>query len=347
MAKSNQNLSLLSLFEKFISESQRGKRLQKNGTRLKPSTVKNYKSTLASLKRFEIHTQKTWLFNTNYKHSKVNFVKEKSYYKKFYHQFTSFQYSRGLIDNTVALNIKNLRTLFGYLISAKGYVMGEFYKDFYVCREEIPVTVLNQEQLKFLIHDKEFEQSLPLILKQVKDILVVGCTVGLRFSDLITLNHLNLEQINDSIYIVTKSQKTNTETRIKIPEYVINILNLYKGKQKTLLPQIAMNEFNKHFKKIGKLAGWTNETGKIRSRRGVGRQCRNTNGKLKRFYDLLSSHVMRKTAVTTMLMLGMKETLVRIISGHSPRSTEFYKYVKYSDAFMDEETDKVFAKLAA
>jgi integrase len=147
--------------------------------------------------------------------------------------------------------------------------------------------------------------------------------------------------------IVTKSQKTNTTTRIKIPKYVIEILSIYKGKQKTLLPKVSADSFNLYFKKLGKIAGWTKETGKIRSKRGIGKEQRNKNGKLKRFCDLLSSHVMRKTAVTTMLILGMPETLVRKISGHSPRSTEFYRYVKYSDAFMDSETDKVFAKLAA
>ena len=57
----------------------------------------------------------------------------------------------------MAVNIKNLRTFFGYLINTKGYEMGNFYKDFYARREEIPVIVLNQEQLKSMINNKEFE----------------------------------------------------------------------------------------------------------------------------------------------------------------------------------------------
>jgi integrase len=61
---------------------------------------------------------------------------------------------------------------------------------------------------------------------------------------------------------------------------------------------------------------------------------------------MISSHTMRKTAITTLLNLGMPETLVRKISGHASNSMEFYRYVKYSDSFMDNETDKIFAILA-
>ena len=378
MAKSNQHLSIVNLFEKFVNESRKGKRLQKNGTVIKPATLKHYKATLSNLKKFEIHSQKQWVFNSQYKHTKANFLKEKTYYKKFYDGFTSFFYNKGCVDNTVAVNIKNLRTCFGYLINSKGYEMGNFYKDFYARREEIPVIVLNQEQLKSMINNKEFENSLSPKDKIVKDIFVVGCSIGLRFSDLMSLRPLNLERTKDAVYIVTKSQKTNTYTRIKLPDYVIKILELYKGKQKTLLPELSLDNFNIHLKKLGELAGWTYEVGKIRSRRGVRKEQRNANGKLKRFCELLTSHVMRKTAITTMLILGMpempmnksyhtshtskhghsiwpitkkqkttNETLVRMVSGHAPNSREFYKYVKYSDSFMDIETDKVFAKQAA
>ncbi len=54
---------------------------------------------------------------------------------------------------------------------------------------------------------------------------------------------------------------------------------------------------------------------------------------------------MRRTAITTLLVLGMPEPLVRKISGHTANSKEFYKYVKYSESFLDEETDKAFDRL--
>jgi intergrase/recombinase len=63
------------------------------------------------------------------------------------------------------------------------------------------------------------------------------------------------------------------------------------------------------------------------------------------FSDLVSTHIMRKTAITTMLSLGMQEDLVRKILGHAPNNKEFFRYVEYSQRLIDESTDLVFEKI--
>jgi intergrase/recombinase len=54
---------------------------------------------------------------------------------------------------------------------------------------------------------------------------------------------------------------------------------------------------------------------------------------------------MRRTAITTMLMLGMKEHVVRKISGHADNSKSFYRYVNLVQSYLDNEVDEVFSKL--
>lgn len=54
---------------------------------------------------------------------------------------------------------------------------------------------------------------------------------------------------------------------------------------------------------------------------------------------------MRRTAITTMLDLGMDEINVRQISGHAPGSVEFFKYVKYNQKKVDDQLDLVYQKL--
>jgi integrase len=205
--------------------------LQKNGTLISKGTIENYKAALNNLILFNIYSKKEWEFTVNYKPNKSNFENEKRNYNNFYLQFTNFLYRKGCVDNYVGMHIKILRTFFIYQIHSKGYQMGIFYKNFYTRKEEIPVIVLNQVQLKYLIHDKVFESTLPKHIKQSKDIFVVGCTIGLRFSDLMNLRNRHFEKNNDAVYIVTKSNNTNTYTRIKLPIYVLDILDKYKGKQ--------------------------------------------------------------------------------------------------------------------
>ena len=61
--------------------------------------------------------------------------------------------------------------------------------------------------------------------------------------------------------------------------------------------------------------------------------------------DVIADTIIR-TAITTMLLrLEMPEHLVRKISGHAPHNKEFHKYVSISQNYLDDETDKAFAKL--
>jgi intergrase/recombinase len=61
--------------------------------------------------------------------------------------------------------------------------------------------------------------------------------------------------------------------------------------------------------------------------------------------DHISTHTMRKTAISTMLSLGMPEHIVRKISGHAANSKEFFRYVKMAQNVIDKEADKVFDQI--
>ncbi|MBK6483398.1 MAG: tyrosine-type recombinase/integrase [Chitinophagaceae bacterium] len=224
-----------------------------------------------------------------------------------------------------------------------------FHKNFYVPGEEIPIIVLTPEQLNFLIYDNQFQGTLSPRLERTKDIFIFGCTVALRVSDLLNLNGSNLEISNDSYYLKVTSKKTQSLTRIKLPDYAIEILKKYHCKRhRKLLPVITNYNLNKNIKLLAQTAGWTDRFAKMRSRRGIsespGKQLKNQT--THRFCDLLTSHTMRRTAITTMLSLGMTEYMVRKISGHSANSKEFFRYVALAQSYIDKETEAFYQRLS-
>ena len=338
------------LFEKFVQDSKRGKRLKKNGGLIKEGTIQNYEYTLRLVKMFAIEkkfTLKIPEFNTS---NKREFQSVKSYWKKFYKQFTDYCYKdQHHYDNYVGQVIKNLRVFFNWLKTEKGIFAGDFHKDFYVRKEEVPIITLSKEQFQFLIFNKEFEESLSKPLQRSKDIFVLGCTVGLRISDLMLLTKNNIEERDNHTYLRVKSKKTGTGTCIKLPEYALEILSKKKRKQKTLFTSISLFRFNANIKKICELAGWTSPVAKTRDKKGMPVTVHQENkaDKTYRFCDLVSSHTMRRTAITTMLSLGMPELLVRKISGHSDGSKAFYRYVELAQQFMDKEIELIHDKLQA
>ena len=276
---------------------------------------------------------------------------EKNYWKKFYKRFTDYLYNDcGFYDNYAGLHIKNLKVFFNYLNKELLPGAGDFHKHFYVRKEEIPIFPLMPEELSFLIYNKEFETSLKPRMKEVKDFFVFGCTVALRFSDLVNLRKSNIRVINGQHYLSVRSIKTDTDTLVKLPLYAVDIINRYRKLKNRLLPLFNKVNLNKYIKELLELAGFTHPVMVTRGKRGKRYELKKLLGETKqalRFCDVATTHSMRRTAITTMLSLGVPEPVVRKISGHAPGSKEFYRYVSWAQTYQDQETEKMFEKLEA
>jgi integrase len=337
------------LFVRFIKESSKGKRTQKNGKRIKPSTLDNYINTAKLLKDFELETKfEIRLYLAGHLKTKEQ-DQAKKYYRKFFNEFTDYLYfKKDFYDNYVGLIVKSLRTFFNYLNTELSLNVGEFHKKFYVPSEEIAIVVLSPEQLKYLIDDKELCEKLPSHLKTVKDIFVFGCTVALRISDLMQLKQENIQFYNGAHYLKVSSQKTGTNTTIKLPDYAVEILKKHHKKQKNLLPVYSRAYLNRSFKKLGSYLNYEEPQAKYRTKKGIKYEIFKNKIKRESFNlaDHITTHTMRRTAITTMLRMGMPDQVVRKISGHTANSKEFFRYVEFAQSYVDEHTDKVFEKIS-
>lgn len=339
---------LLPLFKQFIRDTQTGKRLKKNGEKIKKETVQNYKYALQNLIEFSVKENFELRICDASKLNNREFISEKNYWKKFYKKFTGFLYKNGCYDNYVGNTIKMVRVFFNYLKEEKNIHTGDFHKLFYVRKEEVDILVLSPNQLKFLIHDKGFEETLKPNLKTVKDIFVFGCTTGLRYSDIFKLTNKNFEKQEKDWYLKMKSQKTKTYSFIKLPEYAIAIYKKHKPKSNInpVFPHYSLSNFNDLLKTLGEKSNFTDPITVSREIQGQPKKINLKNSKeAVRFCDKMSSHMMRRTAITTLLILGMPEHLVRKVSGHSSNSTSFNRYVHYAQVYIDREIDKVHDKL--
>ncbi|MDP2692924.1 MAG: tyrosine-type recombinase/integrase [bacterium] len=340
--------AIIPLFKKFITDTETGRRVKKNGERIKKESVDNYRYVLNNLIDFNKVTKFDLRICDASRLSKKEYTSEKNYWKKFYKKFTDFLYKKGCYDNYVGHNIKVIRTFFLYLRNDRDFSTGDFQRVFYVRKEEVDILVLSPDQLKFLIHDNNFDSGLTVAQKRIKDIFIFGCCTGLRFSDIFLLTNKNFEIQEDVYYLKTRSKKTKTYTSVKLPDYAIEIYQRYKplSTNQNVFGKSSLFYFNKSLKSLGEKAGFVDPIDLSRERLGLAKPIIEKNNKKEiRFCDRMSSHMMRRTAVTTMLILGMPEHLVRKISGHSSNSNSFNRYVHYAQVYMDKEIDKIHMQL--
>jgi integrase len=342
---------LVPLFQQFMKDSYKGKRLKPDGSRIKKQTVNNYSYVLRYLLEFEEQQTDRIRIKIIKGENKRLFTSERNYWRKFYERFTHFLYhKKNCYDNYVGTVIKTIRIFFNWLNREKGIKTGDFYKSFYVCREEVPIVTLLPEQLQFLINDNAFHHTLPRPLQKSKAIFVFGCTVALRVSDLFNIKFSDIESVGEAKYLAVKTIKTGAVVRIKLPAYAVEIAEQFRLQARnrtTIFPPIPRTRFNNQLKAIAEAAGWQQATGKQRTKKGIASEIAFAATENKyRFCDLVSSHTMRRTAITTMLMLGMKEHVVKQISGHANDSKSFYRYVNLVQSYLDNEMDMVFDKLA-
>lgn len=340
----------LALLDDFINDSFAGRRTRKNGARISKATVVSYEYLKKQLVDYSekpsAQELKIYIVNHLTQGQKEQAGK---YYKKFYTSFCNFLYDdKKYFDNYVGLIIKTMRSFFNYVEQERNISVGTFHKSFYVPKEEIPIVALSADQLNYIINDETFNVMVKKSkLEETKDVFVVGCTVALRISDLLQLSRKNLVVKGGNYYIQVRSQKTNTFTIIKLPNYAVAIIEKYKGKQKTLLPSMSANWFNVTLKRLGKLLPDNFELVKTRERRGRQVVVYKDPARRKHYQlsDHITAHTMRRTGITTMLTLGMPEHLVRKISGHADNSKEFFRYVQLTQSHLDEATDKVFERM--
>ena len=162
------------------------------------------------------------------------------------------------------------------------------------------------------------------------------------------LKKKNLLTTSDGIYIEIYTQKTGSFVRVPLPEYISPIVARYSRKAGAyILPRLSGSNMNLQIKKIIELKGWVNPIPKYRHRQGKLIELKNPKGNSFRFCDHITAHTMRRTAITSLLILGVPEIVVRKISGHAAGSAEFYRYVSIADEFLNHEVKKAFSYFAS
>lgn len=340
-------VQLTKYFRQFIQASASGRRYSASGKRISKGTISNYLYALRLLNEYETRYGTALRIQLLHRAPLRVLQKEKNYWARFFVQFSHFLYrEKKYFDHYIANVFKSLKTFFNWLQREKGFVTGNYHRSFRVPLQEAVPVVLQPEQLQFLVMNKYFENRLSKSLKRARDIFVFGCTAGLRYGDLMKLKKTYLQQRDGETYLALYTQKTGAAVSIPLPGYALAIVERYKRiAGQYILPRLSCTNLNIQVKKLAQLAGWDQPLPKMRSLRGRMTEIKNKQGGSWKFYEHITAHTMRRTAISSLLMLGVPEAVVRKISGHAAGSKEFYKYVVIAQEYLGSEVKQAYKKL--
>lgn len=249
----------------------------------------------------------------------------------FFDSFRNYAFEkRETKNNYFAKLIATIKTFMKWTADRGIHNNYEFLK-FVAKEEDIEVISLTKEEL-YRLYNMEFKSDR---LSHVRDVFCFGCFTSLRYSDIKSLMDSNIQ--GEELVLSLKKTKTISH-KIPLGKPALHILEKYRGTVYSPLPTISEPRFNEYIKECCELVEINTMTTITRY---VGtKQIVKTVPK----YELITSHVARKTFITIMLLSGATEVVVRKISGHA-NGRSFNKYVNVTDSDKKLELDKVWKQI--
>jgi len=265
----------------------------------KKATIISYNNSLNVLKEYKEYIKRQVDFNT------INL--------DFYYDYIDYLTNqRDFSKNTIGKHIKNIKAFLNEA-TEKGVNKNLDYKSnrFKVSSEDSDSIYLDKNEIGKII---ELKLQYYKGLEQTRDLFIIGCYTGLRFSD---FSQLRLENINNGLLKI-RTQKNEDIVVIPLHEYVDYILKKYNNN----LPKAYSNQkMNENLKNIGKLAKLDDDV-EISKTKG-GKRIKTYHKK----FELITTHTARRSFATNLFLDGFPAISIMKITGHKTEKA-FLKYIK-------------------
>ena len=288
--------NLFALIERFIAGEIKNKGKDKS-----EGTIDNYRAVKKHLEEYSLRKNYRIDFDTvtlDFFYSYVSYLKN----------------TVKLAPNTISKDITILKVFMSEAIDLGWTTNMQFrHKKFSVQEQETDAVYLKESEIIALY---KFDFSKSPKLQAVRDLFVVGCFTGLRYSDYSAIKPENIIEEDGTTYIKMNTQKTGELVIIPVNPIVLEIFKKYETNNNRLPRTISNQKFNDYIKLVCKEAG-LEETGRL------------SDAPEKELYNCISSHTARRSFATNLYLEGFPTIDLMKITGHKTEKA-FLKYIRVS-----------------
>lgn len=281
------DLTLIEHYTDFLQHKQK----QFNGS----DSIKDYKSLGIALQKYE-------------ELNNLTLTLESINSRDFFNMFRNYL-GNNHNNNTTSKRISNLKTFMLWVETEELYSYKGFLYKFKVETYKPKYVTLNRQEIQE-IQDLKIEKK---NWQKIIDVFVCNCFMGMRISDLMTMEKGEFLQDDDGSYYYTKiNEKTGKPILIEVTKTSLAILKKYDFK----LPTYSNQYFNRKLQDILKVYDLFNTKVKKPYKQG-GKNI--TKPLLKR--EMITSHTARRTYITLSISNKVPLNTIKLATGHTQLST--------------------------
>lgn len=196
--------------------------------------------------------------------------------------------------------------------------------------EQKPITVLEPEFVREFLSDTPKYNSFCKKYMMMWEVCAIMMATSLRISDVVSLGVSNFVIRDGAAFLNKKNIKTGAYTTVPLPGSLsrilfCNIQNGYVLTPSSITPspmsiRRLIRPFFENYTYMHKVV-----------------VC--ADGVVKKYYEVVHPHMLRRTAITSMLVGGVSREHVMFASGHRPGSRSFERYVGFVESAYRSEIE--------
>lgn len=255
---------------------------------------------------------------------------------EFYNDFTAFLTKEKQFSvNTIGKFIKTLKTILNEALE-RGLTNNLKFKSkkFVVIKQDADTIYLNETELLLI---RNLDLSHKPKLERVRDLFLIGCFTGLRFSDFSTIKN---ENFNDNTLRI-ETKKTGQKVVIPIHPAIMPIFDKYIAVTGSPIPKMLSNQkMNDYIKEFSKMVPEFSSMVSIKENKAGTTYFKNYQK-----FELITTHTARRSFATNNYKSGLPAQVIMGITGHKTEKS-FLTYIKVTPTENAEIMRLHWAKLS-
>lgn len=208
---------------------------------------------------------------------------------------------------------------------------------------------LEPADVKLILNNYKIRERLSDSKRYLFDFILFGLTTALRRRDIMDIKITDFKCVDGKYFITNINNKTLTKTMAQVPAFIYEIAKENHANSGSVIganPFISTALISLQLHTVLNQPEFE-QLKRLHTKQNLSPDGKSQHPKTDKLYKFVTPHVLRRSAITSMLVAGVDEETVKKMSGHARNSDAFNVYVGHVQSHFDEQSNKYLSFIGA